>query len=480
MSTRRALLLSFLDRYSGLVVTIISSMVIARLLKPEEIGVFSVAMAMLAFVATMRDMGAGQYIVQAQAVDDELLTAVWTILFSLGLTLSLAIALLSVPLSAFYGEPRLREVMWVMALTYVLTPIGSITFALLMRDMRFGAIAVMRFSSSLATAGVSIALALQGMGPISLAWGAFAGSVVTAVSSLFFRRHRQPWGLSFRGARAVLKFGSQLTATSMINTLVTSTPDFAIGKWQGMHAAGLYSRSNGLVAMVNRLFADAIWAVASAHFAKQKRELISQSTHFTYGLSIVTLVGFSFAIILGVLADPITRVLYGNQWGESVVLTQLLAVASAVTTCNSLCIALITGIGRADLVLRATLVSGAALLTAALLGASADLPTLGSFIVLASAFSGIVWLHYARRVCELPIRPLTKTLGRSALTAIAGCGLLLPVSSLSQFGAMPALLQVVAGVIMCTVGLAAAIVLTSHELSAELKRLVRWRLSGRT
>jgi O-antigen/teichoic acid export membrane protein len=480
MSTRRALLLSFLDRYSGLAITVISSMIIARLLKPEEIGVFSVAMAMLAFVATMRDMGAGQYIVQAQDVDDGLLKAVWTILFSVGLTLSAAIALLAVPVSSFYGEPRLREVMWVMALTYLLTPIGAITYALLMREMRFGAIAIIRFCSSLAIAFVSITLALQDMGPISLAWGAFAGSAVTAVTSLFFRRHRQPWALSFSGARAVLTFGGQLTATSMINTVVTSTPDFAIGKMQGMHEAGLYSRSNGLVAMVNRLFSDAIWAVASAHFAKQKRELTSQSTHFLFGLSVMTLVGFSFAIVLGVLADPITRVLYGNQWGESVALTQLLAVASALTAGNSLCIALVTGVGRGDLVLRATLMSGVALVVAALVGAAADLSTLGQLVICASAFSGFVWLQHARLVCDLPIRSLSMAITRSALTALIGCGILFPISLLSHFRNLPAIVQLAVGFGLCALGLTLSMLLTKHELASEVKRVLRGREGLRT
>ena len=64
MSTRNSLFFSFLDRYASLVITVVSSMVIARLLTPAEIGVFSVTVVLLSFVTSIRDMGAGQYLVQ--------------------------------------------------------------------------------------------------------------------------------------------------------------------------------------------------------------------------------------------------------------------------------------------------------------------------------------------------------------------------------------------------------------------------------
>ncbi|MBL0150828.1 MAG: oligosaccharide flippase family protein [Ideonella sp.] len=79
MSTRRALLFSFMDRYAGLTISIASSMVIARLLTPGELGVYSVAMVLLGFLQTLRDFGAGQYLVQERELDSNRICAVWTI-----------------------------------------------------------------------------------------------------------------------------------------------------------------------------------------------------------------------------------------------------------------------------------------------------------------------------------------------------------------------------------------------------------------
>ena len=84
MSTRNSLFFSFLDRYASLVITIISSMVIARLLTPAEIGVFSVTIVLVSFVTTVRDMGAGQYMVQEKELTTERIRSVWAVQLGLG------------------------------------------------------------------------------------------------------------------------------------------------------------------------------------------------------------------------------------------------------------------------------------------------------------------------------------------------------------------------------------------------------------
>ena len=84
MSSRKALAYSFVDRYAGLLLAVASSMVVARLLTPAEIGVFSVSMVMLSFISVLRDFGAGQYLVQEKELTTERIRAVWALQLGLG------------------------------------------------------------------------------------------------------------------------------------------------------------------------------------------------------------------------------------------------------------------------------------------------------------------------------------------------------------------------------------------------------------
>src|SRR4051812_5756602 len=104
MSTRRALVFSFLDRYSALMLSIISSMIIARLLTPAELGVFSVSMVFIMFISSMRDLGAGQYLVQEKELTPERIRATWTVLVATGLLMALIVLLAAHPVAIFFHE----------------------------------------------------------------------------------------------------------------------------------------------------------------------------------------------------------------------------------------------------------------------------------------------------------------------------------------------------------------------------------------
>jgi O-antigen/teichoic acid export membrane protein len=239
MSTRSSLFFSFLDRYATLAISVVSSMVIARLLTPNEIGVFSVTMVLLTFVSTVRDMGAGLYLVQEKELTTERIKAVWAVQLGLGLGLAILVLLASYPVSVFYNEPRMRDIMLLVALNYAINPFGSLTYAWLMREMRYENIAFMRFSSSLAGALVATWLAWSSFGPISLAIGSLATTVVNALIAVYFRPKFFPWLPGLGEIRRVLMFGSQFTFSSIVYTVSGSAPELLLGKLQDFTAAGL-------------------------------------------------------------------------------------------------------------------------------------------------------------------------------------------------------------------------------------------------
>ncbi|HPW30049.1 MAG TPA: oligosaccharide flippase family protein [Rhodoferax sp.] len=272
MSARKTLFYSFLDRYASLLISVVSSMVIARLLTPQEVGVFSVTMMLLMFVGTVRDMGAGQYLVQEKELTVDRIRAVWAVQLGLGLGLAALVLLVSYPVAVFYNEPRMRDIMLVVALNYAINPFGSLTYAWLMREMRFEVVALMRFSASLSGAMVSGWLAWKNYGPISLAFGSLTSTVVNALIAVYFRPTAFPWLPGFAEIRRVLVFGSHFTFSSIVTTLSESAPELMLGKVQSLTTAGLYSRANGLVLMFNRLFVDAVGAFCIPWFAKANRE----------------------------------------------------------------------------------------------------------------------------------------------------------------------------------------------------------------
>ena len=446
-------------------------MLIARLLTPAEIGVFSVTVLLLSFVSSIRDMGAGQYLVQEKDITTERIRAVWTVQLGLGLGLACLVLLVSYPMALFYNEPRIRDVMLVVALTYALNPFGSLTYAWLMREMRFESIAVMRFVSVLCGALVAIWLAWQKFGAISLAYGALLSTVVNALMAVYFRPQSFPWLPGVTEVKRVLAFGSKLTASTIVNDLAVSAPELFLGKLQNLAAVGLYSRANGLVQMFHRLFVDSVNAVCLPWFASQSREHGGFVAPFLKATTYVTAFGWSFCLVLICLAHPLVRVLYGPQWDEAVDLTRLLAVAMMFSVPAALCNVALLSSGATTTMARATLLSALQSVVFVALGAWQGFMALGVAAIAAAAATAVIWLRATSQNIGLPWRDLLAALRPSAAVALLAA--LGPALALWLYGPYPTnvVMPLVLGGTGALAGFVAGITMFKHPLQNEFAPL---------
>jgi O-antigen/teichoic acid export membrane protein len=481
MSTRKALAFSFIDRYASLLVTIGSSMVIARLLPPSELGLFSVTMVFVTFVNAIRDLGAGQYLVQERELTADRVAATWTLLLGMGIALGVLVLVLSVPIARVYGEPRMTQIMGVVSLCFVVNPVGSLTYAHLTREMRFDAIAVMRFTSTLTGAVSSIALAHLGFGPVSLAIGNLSAVVANALVGLAYRPAGLSWRLSFKEARRVFQFGSNISAMSITGHVAGGAPELLLGKLQSLESAGLYSRAAGLASMFNRLVLDAVAAVALPMFAKSARQSRSGAEEWALSVSYMTVLGWPFLGGLMLLAFPATRLLYGDQWDAAVGPTQALAVGMALWLPAALCQHMLIATGHAKKVMQTMLASTAMQICFIAAGATAGLNAAAVGFACGQAAASLIWLRAMKRVVPYRMRALAAVLSKSLV--VAAITLLPATAAVVVYGWQPALVapSLVMGGLGGLLVFLPALWIVNHPFVAEVKRVrdAAWR-KGRT
>jgi len=478
MSPRSSLLLSFIDRYVSLATTIFSSILIARLLTPAEIGAFSVAMVLLLYVNAVRDLGAGQYIVQMRELTPAGLRSVWAVQLGLGLFLASLVALASYPVSQFYREPKMRDILLVVALNYALTPFGSLTYAYLMREMRFQALAAMRSGAALVGAIVTIGLAYIGWGSMSLAVGSLASSVATAALGMFFRPEVLPWKPGLGEVKSVFKFGSRLTLTSVLSTFSNSMPELLLGRLQSLIAAAMYSRANGLVSLYLRLFFDPVSTVCLPWFATQQREQGGFGPAFVKSVSYLSAVGWSFCLALIFLAQPMIRLLYGWQWDEAVPIARLLAIASLFSVPAVLCQTALVASGAAGKLARLVVLNTAITVGCLAVGAHYSLIGAATGMLVATALNSMLNLQRTCVWIGVSLRDLGPALARSGM--VAACSAALPAACLWYYGPNPVDrgAPLVLGGLGSAAGFLAGVVLARHPIAEELAHL-RLKLMSR-
>lgn len=329
-SVRKSLVLSFAQKYSTMAIAIASTMILARLLTPAEIGVFSVGAAVVNMAHLLRDFGVGSYLVQEKELTRDRIRTAFGVTMAIAWALAGILFLASGPLAQFYREPGIQEVLVVLCINFLILPFSSPVLALLGREMAFGALYVIGLSSALSHAVASVALAYLGFGFMSLAWGSIAGVAVTAaVASIY--RPGTAWVLpGFSEWRRVLSFGSRASGISLISELAARTPELTIGRTLGFDAVGMYSRAEGFALFFTRGLFSVVGLVLLPAFANKSRAGEEILPLYLKSVSYITGVSWPLFAFLGLMAQPIVRVMFGDQWDAAVPLAQWMCLNAIV------------------------------------------------------------------------------------------------------------------------------------------------------
>ncbi len=321
---RHSLLISLSQSYVILGLQFLASVVIARLLTPAELGIFSVAMVLISVVNILRDFGVVNYVIQEKEINPERIRAASAVTFLAAWGIAIVVWLTADLAAAFYRQTGIADVMRVLALNFLLLPFGSITTACMRREMMFMRIAVIRLVAALTQAIASIVLAWLGWSYLSMAWAAVLATLLQ-IAMIFWLR---PRGIStipgFRGLSRVLRFGSLSALTDIVRVGDRGAPDVVLGRAMGMAEVAFFSRATGLVDLFNRMIIEAVAYVALPHFAAKVRAGEDVSQPYLRAITFLTGLSWPFFVWLAAVAPTVVLLLYGDQWLASVVLVQIL------------------------------------------------------------------------------------------------------------------------------------------------------------
>jgi O-antigen/teichoic acid export membrane protein len=355
MSIRKALAYAFTTRYFALAIQFAATIILARLLTPAEIGIYSVGAAIIMIAQTLRDFGTSTYIIQERELSRERLATAFTVTVIVAWSIAAGLWVIAEPAARFYAEPGVHDVLQVMALNFLLLPFGSISAAMLRRDMNFQAIMYIGIASTLAHSGSSVLFAWLGWGFISLAWGAVCGSVVSVLGAMIANPRNFIFKPTLRERQRVLSFSLRSSVSSIAAEAGHAAPDVVLGKTLGMEATGLFSRAMGYVQLFERLLQDVLRSVMLPYLAEAERSGADVSKRIRIALENIVSVSLLMVALTGILAEPLVLLLFGEQWREAILLAQILCIAMAIRcTGPTLSAALVAG-GHIRLIMHASL-----------------------------------------------------------------------------------------------------------------------------
>lgn len=355
-SVRRALGLSFLERYLSLLLALVSNMALARLLTPHEIGQYSVTLAVVGVAHVLRDFGIGNYLIQTKQLDDRHVGTAFGASLLLGTALFVSVNLSSQWIARFYGEEGIEETMRIVSLNFLILPFCSVRMALLRREMQFKVLMYVSVCSLFVSLLVTVILAWFGFGAISMAVGAVVNSLGSTVGAWWGSADRRFYRPTLTLWRSLMSFGGQSAATQVVTSLSMDANDLVVGKVLGLESVALISRAQGPVNLFHRDLMNAVRNVAMPAFAEaHRRDYDTTSQRFSHSVSLITLFAWTFYGLLSCYSLEALRLLFGPQWDSVAVLVPVFALAGAVSAVTSLIPTLLIAVGRIDLVTKSEL-----------------------------------------------------------------------------------------------------------------------------
>lgn len=431
MSLTRALKWSFLSELASKIVQPVVFVVLARLLTPEDYGVMSAALMVVAFSQIFWEAGMGKALIQRQTdVEAAANVAFWV---NLGLAVIVAGLLHIVATSIaliFFRDSRVTTVIQVMTLQVFLGAMCSVQTALLQKEMGFKKLFWVRFATVSLPGLASLPLAWQGMGYWALVAGTLVGQAAQVIMLWRVNPWRPSWAFHIPVAKEMGIFGAWVGLSGLLAWFYAWMDALIVGMYLGSHDLGIYRVGTQFVGTLFAMFVSSVIPVLYSAMAKEGEHKVGPLLERS--IKIFGVISIPVSLLLFCFSHDIAGFLFNNRWAGVDKVIAVIALTSGLASVVAPCAEAYRSSGYPKYEAFVMLISAAFFFPIYLLGVKGGLDEFLIARLVAVVFVGY-WMHvfFSWKVLKLRVSlflPYPIFIGVAWLTAYG-----LDVYSLSQW-----------------------------------------------
>lgn len=430
-----ALKWTVIGRLSTQIVSWAITIVVMRLLAPDDYGLLAMATIFSGFLSVISEIGMGSSIVQSKDITPRQIRQIFGIVLVSNAGVCLALAVIIAPVASwFFGEPKLEAVIQAISLQFIPAAFVVIPSAMLDRDMEYRGRTFVSFTSALLGALLTLVLAYAGLHAFALVWGNVAAGVFSAIGLYWLKPYREMPVFNFSGVGNMVRFGRDVVANRLVFYLYSQADSFIVGKLLGKNELGLYSVSMSLASMPASRLAVTIDQVAFPALSKVRREGGDASQYILKSLRGISLISFPVLWGMSCVAPELVVVVLGQKWVDATMPLSLLCLVMPLRVIGPIIHASLQSVGKANVSFRNTSTTAIAMCLAFIIGSKFGL--LGLALSWVTVFPITFMFNMVRSTPHLGLTPmaiiraLTRPLLASAVmygvVAILRTTLLLP------------------------------------------------------
>lgn len=343
---------SALERFSVQGVMFILTIIMARLLTPEDYGLIGMLAIFIAVAQSLIDSGFTQALVRKQdrTETDECTVFYFNIVVS---ALMYLVLFASAPFVAeFYGIPDLCLIMRVMTISMLFDSFAVVQRALYTINLDFKSQAKASFSSVLISGIAGIWSAYHGFGVWALVIQQIIRAVINTIVLWYYSSWRPKLLYSWTSFRELFSFGSKLLASGLLNTIYTNIYPIVIGKVFSAQSLGYYSRAGQFADFPSSNITGIMQRVTYPVLCSIQNDMERLRSSYRKFLKLSAYIVFPMMTGLAAVAYPFINVVLGEKWMFSATLLQIICFSGMWYPIHAINLNLLQVTGRSDLFLK--------------------------------------------------------------------------------------------------------------------------------
>jgi len=391
-----------------------TSILLARLLQPEEFGLIGMISIFISIGITFIDSGLSESLIREKNVDNNDFSSVFFMNVGISLVIYGVLFFIAPVIGDFYNQQILKKLIRVYALSFIFSAFSSIQICILVKNMQFKRLTLLNMPGAIIGSVVGILMGYYGYGVWSIIAMYLTTQILQTTLLWIFSLWKPNFYFSFSKIKDHLNFGYKLLLSGLLNSVFNNIYNVLIGKFFPIKSLGYYERSFSFSQQPVSILSNIINKVTYPMLSKIQDSPMKMASIYKEIFLLTYFVSTPAMIGLASISEPLFLVLLGKKWINAVPYFQILCFASIFYPINALNLNILKVFGKTDLFLKLELFKKLLILFVVAIGFSfgiygllwsSVISALGSLIINGNYSSTLI--NYSTKQQLLDMFPIT-------------------------------------------------------------------------
>jgi lipopolysaccharide exporter len=315
---------------------LIRLIILARILAPNDFGLFGIALLTMSTLETFSQTGFQTALVQKKKDISSYLDTAWTVSVIRGTILMIFLFLTAPYIARFFNTPEASFIIQVIGVSMFLGGFTNIGILYFQKELEFNRQFVFHLSTTLVEFIVVVSAAFVFKNVWALVFGLLGGSLAGLVASYVIHPHRSSFKLDLSKAKELSGFGKWIFGSSILAFLITQGDDAFVGKILGATMLGFYQMAYRIASMPTTEITHVITYVTFPAYAKMQDNLPRLREAYLRVLQVTASLSFPLAGLIFFFAPDFTKIFLGEKWMPIVPALKVLVIWGLIRSIGTL------------------------------------------------------------------------------------------------------------------------------------------------